>query len=411
MSGRERRLVVLLLLFIFVGGGGFFGYKFYYQPSVQRAATTKTLRTAVGENELKLLAIQKDKQRQAIYKKLSLPADVSFSRREYSNKLVEMLRASDFANSAFSVLPKPADTRTNVTASKKPPFTRLEYLIQAHGDLSSFVDFLDRFYRLPLLHRIRTVRLQRTTGSRQNELDINLTVEALVLEGAEKRTKLLPEGVKVTDKLARTTTQYASIAGRDVFFGPPPPAPREERPVSQIDVLEWITLDELTHSESGSTASLYDPVNNYRYQIRRRDDGSHSIEVLYYVKERKRVLYSEKELALRNDLNEAAARFEVVRIDATDIILKSKEKYYSLHIGGRVRDVRELSSSQLKTLGLAPSKPTVPETKTGTDADPKKAAPSSPVEKNEGDKGKVAPPVVEKKPTSPPAASPNLEKK
>src|SRR5262249_24765036 len=158
-----------------------------------------------------------------------------------------MLKMSDFAVDKTTVIPKPLENRSAVPASKRPPYTRLSFEIVAHGDLISIVDFLDRFYRLPLLHRIRNLRITRpltvAPGQMQLELDFTVTVEALIVDGAEKRDTLLPKGVTVPPRSVRTSSQYASIAGRDIFFGPPAPSGASSMQVrEEFDEREFVVL-------------------------------------------------------------------------------------------------------------------------------------------------------------------------
>src|ERR1700730_8552559 len=81
-------------------------------------------------------------------------------------------------------------------ATKKPIYTRLTFTVLAHADLASLVKMLEGFYRTGLLHQIKTFSVQRplTVGAqdRPNDLDINLTIEALIVSGAADRPQLLP---------------------------------------------------------------------------------------------------------------------------------------------------------------------------------------------------------------------------
>src|SRR5205823_1154939 len=135
----------------------------------------------------------------------------------------------EFPAGKITVTPKDVDRAAPAAGAKKLPYQRLAFDIKANGDLASFVTFLDKFYEAPLMHRIRTLKIDRPLASvnaqRQNELEFNLSIEALIVDGAENRKTLLPEGVKAPHKKARSTAQYASIAGKDIFYGPPPPVP------------------------------------------------------------------------------------------------------------------------------------------------------------------------------------------
>src|SRR5262249_41586357 len=81
--------------------------------------------------------------------------------------------------------------------------------------------------------RVKTLQIQKPATPRQHpdDLDINLSLEALILDSAPldkeerdllARKQLLPPDVPALPRLARQSSQYASIAGRNVFLGPPP---------------------------------------------------------------------------------------------------------------------------------------------------------------------------------------------
>src|SRR4029077_7099058 len=83
---------------------------------------------------------------------------------------------------------------------KEPIYTRLNFTIAADGELADLIDFLERFYRTPLLHEIKKLDVRRpltpiidVTPQRQSAhlLHIDMTVEALGLAGAETPKQLL----------------------------------------------------------------------------------------------------------------------------------------------------------------------------------------------------------------------------
>src|SRR5262249_10849435 len=197
------------------------GYQFYLRPLRSADGRLLTLSDELAKQQKAFDELQAAQPRLKQMKRISLPADPDLAQREYLDELNRMLRNSEFPVESIVITPKPRDTRAaNVPPSKRLPYTTLRFDVDAQGELMSLVDFLDRFYRTPLLHRIRTMSVQRpvtvTPQQRQNELKINLTIEALIVDGAEKRETLLPRDLKDAEKPkreARTTAQYASIAG------------------------------------------------------------------------------------------------------------------------------------------------------------------------------------------------------
>ncbi|HLW66428.1 MAG TPA: hypothetical protein VKS79_14030, partial [Gemmataceae bacterium] len=201
MKPQDRIKVLILggvMLFFVLGAGAFMLNSQFLAPRVLRI---KTLQDDVSKSELARAEVVQAMPRLKEMQKLSLPADQALSQQRYQALLEGMLKDSLFPTDKTSVLPKALETRSNLPPSKRPPYTKLIFTVVAHGDLMSIVDFLDRFYRLPLLHRISNFRITRPltvmVGQRQTELDFSITVEALIVEGAEKRDTLLPKGVAV----------------------------------------------------------------------------------------------------------------------------------------------------------------------------------------------------------------------
>ena len=177
---------------------------------------------------------------------------------------------------------------------KEPIYTRMNFTVAADGELADLVDFLERFYRAPLLHEIKRMDIRRpltalidTGPQRQNPntLHVEMNVEALVLAGADKRKQLLPAvdwtlaGVDVLASLCSSPTglimlpsgigptgplgppilaaparQYGSIAAKDIFFGPT----ILEQVAEKIDATEEELEHELEHmaGHSGESAEV-----------------------------------------------------------------------------------------------------------------------------------------------------------
>jgi hypothetical protein len=281
-------------------------------------------------------------------------AHADLARREYEEELSKLLRQSGFDAGSFTIVPKPPDSKSGPTlANKKPIYTRLEFAVQLKGDLASLVDWMERFYKLRLLHQIRNLSIQRPVDSARNantgDLDINMTIEALVLDTAEVRKTLVPDKPPELPPLLTPGRQYASIAGKNVFFGPPPAAPKSDA----IDATPYVKFESTTSSEGGLAATLWDAVHNHDYEIRPRSVGGYRVEVYYYINNRKRSLRSGGDaLELRNEDGDVEHRWQIVRVEDRELILREKDKYYSLHIGEALADMKELSKGQLSALGI-----------------------------------------------------------
>src|SRR5207248_780597 len=166
--------------------------------------------------------------------------------------LSDLLKKSGFT-SAY-VNPKAPEKSSQVITGKGPIYTRLPFTIQARATLASLVDMLEQFYHTPLLHEVKRLSISRPaavgTQPQSSELDIHLTVEALIVAGAEDRADLLPgvsrrllaldavaalqqgptglglviwaagpAGPTGPGVLAQPPRQYAAIAKRNIFLG------------------------------------------------------------------------------------------------------------------------------------------------------------------------------------------------
>jgi hypothetical protein len=367
MKPQDRIKVLIvggLLLFFVLGAGAFVLNSQFLAPRVTRISVLQDElnKAELGEKEVED-AVPRLKEMQ----KLSLPPDQATSQQKYAAELETMLKDSGFSADKRSVLPKQLENRSNIPPSKRPPYTKLIFTVVAHGDLMSIVDFLDRFYRLPLLHRISNFRITRpltvAQGQRQTELDFSITVEALIVEGAEKRDTLLPKGMAMSKRLARSSlSQYQSIAGRNIFFGP---AARTDSSAYEIrdpdfDEKDFIKLTEITHCDLGTWATLYDQANRYDYLIAQQKDGTFKVDVSCYVKDRKLNLRSGKDLDVQDEHGESLAKYQVVRIDTVNLILRQNDQYFCLNPGDSIKDLKKpLTSQEVKDLGLTelPKKP------------------------------------------------------
>jgi hypothetical protein len=368
MTGRERFLAMGVVVLIILGAAALMGHQFILAPLNNRANALDALNKEVEAREKRVAEIYAEKPKLESWQKLSLPADVSLARLEYEKYLSGLVRQCGFAAGSFVVTPQPADTKTSPTlpGKKEPIYIRLPFTVQARGELADLVELLERFYRTPLMHQVKSIAVQRPLTSvgpqqRPNDLDINLTIEALVLSGAENRGQLLP-GVDaklvVTDVLtvlqngsgglplvpgavgptgplgpgllAVPPRKYSGVAGKNIFFGPP----TGDRTAENVEVMQFVYLTDITREDAKAEAFIYDRYNNRKTRLR-ASAGFDSF----------RILDSQGETLLRGT---------VLRIDDRDLVFQSGEKYYSIHVGQNLEEALKhpLGPSELKELGV-----------------------------------------------------------
>jgi hypothetical protein len=369
MNPRERLLAICLVAVILLFGGGGLYYYLVLGPLQKRTANIRLLEKDIETKEKRIAEIKADLPRLERWRQLSLPADVDVARREYEKYLTSLLQKSGFAQATLIVTPKPPDVKTvPQLPGKGPIYTRLTYTVAGSANLADLVKALNQFHHTSLLHQIRNLAIRRpltaNTQQRQGDLDINFTVEALIVTGAGRRSELLPgvntrllvldvvtalrrgpTGVALAPwtvlptgplgpgTLADPPRNYAAIAGKDIFMGPPPPRLVER--TTAVNVSPFVYLTDITRSDRDPEAFLYDRYNNRKTRLR-ASAGFNSFTV-------------------RDDQGETLVQGKVVRIDEREVIFVADEKYYAMHVGDNLGEAmrKELSKDRLKDLGLA----------------------------------------------------------
>jgi hypothetical protein len=371
MTSRERNLALVVLAILFLFGGTFFGYYFYLEPLRQKNAGLARLRNDIEDRRNRIEQIERQRPRLERWRYLSLPGDVNLAQREYDNYLRDLLRDSGFSAESISRIDtKQPDTRSSPTlpGKKEPIYTVVSFNVVARGQLASLVKLLQGFYQTGCLHRIKTLVIQRpqtsTSSQRQYDLDINLSIEALIVHGAMPIDRALvaadlvaglahgPTGLGVllasagprgpagpgllADPPHDLPRQYASIADKNIFFGPPPPPPPArppERPAG-TDMTQFTFLTDIVRSDARSEAFLYDRYNNSRTRLR----GSTGYD----------------SFRIRDSNGETQVQGRVVRIDDRDIVFRAGDQYYLFHVGQSLKEAmaKPLSPAERKELSL-----------------------------------------------------------
>jgi hypothetical protein len=380
MNPRERILAMTLAGVFVVVGGFFLLFKPLYLDGLkERDASIARLDKEIQERKLRLQQVLNDRKKLDRYRQLSLPSvpdDPNLPQREYEKFLGDLLRQSGFSTEGTRVTAENADVNSSpkLGPKKEPIYTLLPFKVVAQGDLASLVAALERFYRSGLLHRIKTVSIQRpltmssASQQRPGALDINLTVEAVILNGANSRPFLLPSLDRRLDRrllwvdvvtalrqgppglalaawaagptgplgprnLARSPQQYEAMASKNIFMAPVLVA-RDD-----VEATQFVHLTAISRDEKRSEAFLYDRYNN-RYFRLRAETGFDSFRLL-------------------DNEGEPVFRGKVIQIKEQDLIFRSlaDENYYSIHVGQSLQDAlrpdKRLTEEQVKALGLA----------------------------------------------------------
>ena len=373
MSNRERSLAAVLAGFLVLIGIGFVAYQFVFSPLAAKNKQIDGLNEDIRQRNLDVDEIQAAKRKFETTRQMSL-GNAGVSRGPYAELLKSLLVNAGFPVTALKISLKEPDTKTAPTIQgKKTAYTKLVYDISAKGELFYFVEFLKRFYEQPLLHAVKSINILRPSDAKaqaRGELDVTMTLEALVLENATEQSppvrtptemaavaaagglgakglsakvfvggKALP-GAEVV-ALATPARDYQSISTKNVFFGPAPvvkePTVRErpETP-AEDDISNFITLTSVVgHPEDGKIEAVFrDKLNNHEYTVIQTASGTITVDATYDLKGRKKSIYKAggQEIIYGSDEGQNRRVFRVRRVNPGEVLLeeiydeKAKEK-------------------------------------------------------------------------------------
>jgi len=271
MTTREKVMSVLLGGFIVVAGLGFLYYLFIYGPLVEMQGTVDNATNDIQAKKLELAkeraknkAIVENSPRLGLASLISLPElDPALAKKEpqklttfredlhrgYHKFLENSFVKAGFAHDKVKILAKappkvvlPAAKGTGVgrPGQKALPYVAMEYTIDATGPHEKMLAALREIQQAPVLHATKSITLERPLQPKPNmaktDLTLNLKIEVLQLQGAEKADpkayvdipKRIEELRNKVNSLALLPSQYAdaqSLLKNDWFLGKPPPPP------------------------------------------------------------------------------------------------------------------------------------------------------------------------------------------
>lgn len=185
---------------------------------VRKAFTERYALIEVREGEIRERLSREERAKKAAqqlahWEQRSLPSDQEFARTLYQNWLVKLADKNKLEN-------------VNVDAGRggmhRNIYYKLPFTVQCKGSLEQTVAFLHDFYSTNHLHQLRELSIKPTSNSRG--LDLNFTIEALVLPGADRKDALNEER---GERLVHTTLAAYSepIVKRNLFAEYVPPQP------------------------------------------------------------------------------------------------------------------------------------------------------------------------------------------
>jgi len=397
MTQRERRLA-LMLFGILVLGGGFLAYQMVVRPLGEYGTTIASLEDEVEGAKGQVFKILKDKPQLERWRLMSLPidpahpGDVGLAKGEYGKYLDQLLYKNRFMEVNFTSVEGTRATGTQ--PGKKPVFTPVDFNIRAKTSLTNLVQMLEEFQRTPLLHKIKSLTIDRpenAPASRRKKDDVvavQMTIEALVVSGAERRPinllgvdhRLLaldaltvleggparialvpmwlsptgPRGQQILEYQEETAQardpsspkyeavarrNYRDIAKKNIFQGAPTLEDTSSGPTGEdIEVTRYTYLTDITVSEWRSEAWYYIRTSKRKTRLR-VSPGFNTFRIM-------------------DDRDEqTVVSGKVVKIESRDIYFTVGNNFYGIHVGQNFADAmrRKLPEADVKSLGLVAS--------------------------------------------------------
>jgi hypothetical protein len=296
MNARERILAIAVVALVVVAGLGVVFWQFYWSPLTTKQRNLVDLRKQEDTKQARINEIVNQRPQLEHYRQESLPGDLDVAKLKYTRFLDDLLRSNGFRS--VNVTPQARQNRAAPTLTNKTPiYTPLGFAVSGTANLANLVTMLEGFYRKGLLHQIRTLDIKRPLtlqqGQRQDELDVSMTVEALVVTGADKRSTLMPAidgrlawadaaaalqsgptglgvvlwtagpfGPHGPTVLAQPERDYSAVATKNIFFGPPRSSVAAA-PTLQLEELRHTILTDITFevAKNRRWASIYDQAN------------------------------------------------------------------------------------------------------------------------------------------------------
>jgi len=175
---KQIAIAVVALLGLYYVGGSFLG------GSGSGAADTRrkrieTLKSDISKAELKVKESKAALADLEVYKALSLPSNAEVARSLYQAWLLKLVERAKLAN---------PNVDSGEPANRKGGYKVLTYSIRGKGSLEQLTKFLFEFYGAAHLHQIRSLTIMPLQG--QDQLDLALSIEALVLPSADRKDEL-----------------------------------------------------------------------------------------------------------------------------------------------------------------------------------------------------------------------------
>lgn len=173
-------------------------------PLEQKQTLTRRLEKKIDDYKKELSKARTAGKRLEAWEKTSLPSDPQVARSLYQAWLLELVNHVELTD---------PNVNSSEPANRKGQFYVLAFSIRGRGSLDTLTRFLFEFYRAGHLHQIRSLNI--TPMQKTDELDLAISIEAIVLPGSERKDSL---SVATSDRLVSDQLEsYQTIVDRNFF--------------------------------------------------------------------------------------------------------------------------------------------------------------------------------------------------
>ncbi len=173
-------------------------------PLETRRRTQARLEKNIEKQQETLARARKAGKQLSVWEEQSLPSNTEVASSTYQVWLLQVIQRSGLSAQGVN---------SSEPVTRKGIYSLLSFSARANGTLEQLTKFLFEFYRAGHLHQIRSLSI--TPNPKTGELDLNISVEAMVLPSSGRDKEFTTQ---TSDRLASETFEdYMSIAQRNLF--------------------------------------------------------------------------------------------------------------------------------------------------------------------------------------------------
>ncbi|MBL9124701.1 MAG: hypothetical protein JNG90_13780 [Planctomycetaceae bacterium] len=205
MQKREKVLAGVVGLLVLGFAGNWLFQQALQGPLNARYERITKLKNDIARKEKELRLAQQAGKKLTAWQRQSLPRDPEVARSLYQEWLLDEVSRAGF---------KLPNVDSGQATAKKGAYQRIAFSVRGQATLEQLTRFLYDFYRANHLHQIQRLSINPVANS--PELDLSLSIEALILPDSDRKDRLSTE--RSTRLASEALSDYRVLVERN-FFG------------------------------------------------------------------------------------------------------------------------------------------------------------------------------------------------